>query len=242
MVDTDRNNVRFVATVDSIIVRFHARYCSFHPTEKEYIEICLCLSILWHFWYGKVNYDTSSDNINCESSLFNLISSETYHFLTKSTPCNLRKRTSRRCRISIMRILGWWLWFYPRGAHFVWHGSPMLEHKFAENGVFLSNGARESRTAIWGVKVKKIPPKGLDFTIILPGILRACSPSREIIGNDTLVKSNNSQNCPPEGNGVHFIFEVDSILIFSEESDGVDHFLKKGAQHANFGPFLAAHE
>ena len=107
MVDTDRNNVRFVATVDSIIVRFHARYCSFHPTEKEYIEICLCLSILWHFWYGKVNYDTSSDNINCESSLFNLISSETYHFLTKSTPCNLRKRTSRRCRISIMRILGW---------------------------------------------------------------------------------------------------------------------------------------
>ena len=24
----------------------------------------------------------------------------------------------------------------------------MLEHKFAENGVFLSNGARESRTAI----------------------------------------------------------------------------------------------
>ena len=106
MVDTDRNNVRFVATVDSIIVRFHARYCSFHPTEKEYIEICLCLSILWHFWYGKVNYDTSSDNINCESSLFNLISSETYHFLTKSTPCNLRKRTSRRCRISIMRILG----------------------------------------------------------------------------------------------------------------------------------------
>ena len=110
MVDTDRNNVRFVATVDSIIVRFHARYCSFHPTEKEYIEICLCLSILWHFWYGKVNYDTSSDNINCESSLFNLISSETYHFLTRSTPCNLRKRTSRRCRISIMRILGWWLW------------------------------------------------------------------------------------------------------------------------------------
>ena len=72
MVDTDRNNVRFVATVDSIIVRFHARYCSFHPTEKEYIEICLCLSILWHFWYGKVNYDTSSDNINCESSFFNL--------------------------------------------------------------------------------------------------------------------------------------------------------------------------
>ena len=129
-----------------------------------------------------------------------------------------------------------------RGVHFVWHGSPMLEHKFAENGVFLSNGARESRTAIWGVKVKKNPRKGLYFTIILPGILRACSPSREIIGNDTLVKSNNSQNCPPEGNGVHFIFEVDSILIFSEESDGVDHFLKKGAQHANFGPFLAAHE
>ena len=47
----------------------------------------------------------------------------------------------------------------------------MLEHKFAENGVFLSNGARESRTAIWGVKVKKNPRKGLDLTIILPGIL-----------------------------------------------------------------------
>ena len=132
--------------------------------------------------------------------------------------------------------------FYSRGVHFVWHGSPMLEHKFAENGVFLSNGARESRTAIWGVKVKKNPRKGLDFTMILLGILRACSPSREIIGNDTLVKSNNSQNCPPEGNGVHFIFEVDSILLFSEESDGVDHFLKKGAQRANFGPFLVAHE
>ena len=117
MVDTDRNNVRFVATVDSIIVRFHARYCSFHPTEKEYIEICLCLSILWHFCYGKVNYDTSSDNINCESSLFNLISSETYHFLTISTPCNLRKRTSRRCRISIIRILGWWLWYRDRWKH-----------------------------------------------------------------------------------------------------------------------------
>ena len=59
----------------------------------------------------------------------------------------------------------------------------MLEHKFAENGVFLSNAARESRTAIWGVKVKKNPRKGLDLTIILPGILRACSFSREMIGN-----------------------------------------------------------
>ena len=132
MVDTDRNNVRFVATVDSIIVRFHARYCSFHPTEKEYIEICLCLSNLWLFWYGKVNYDTSSDNINCESSLFNLISSETYHFLTKSTPCNLRKRTSRRCRISIMRILGWWLWMYQVSNadmdEALQHNSPSMEH------------------------------------------------------------------------------------------------------------------
>ena len=53
MVDTDRNNVRFVATVDSIIVRFHARYCSFHPTEKEYIEICLCFPFCRIFDTGK---------------------------------------------------------------------------------------------------------------------------------------------------------------------------------------------
>ena len=45
-----------------------------------------------------------------------------------------------------------------------------------------------------------------------------------------------SQNSPPEGNGVHFMFEVVSRLIFSEESDGADHFLKKGAQNAHFGP------
>ena len=117
----------------------------------------------------------------------------------------------------------------------------MLEHKFAENGVFLRNGARESRTAIWGVKVKKNPRKGLYLTIILPGILRACSFSREIIGNETLVKSNNSrsQNCPPKGNGVHFIFEVDSRLFLSEESDGANHSLKKGAKHVYFGSFLA---
>ena len=47
-----------------------------------------------------------------------------------------------------------------------------------------------------------------------------------------------SQNSPPEGNGVHFMFEVVSRLTFSEESDGADHFLKKGAQHAHFGPFF----
>ena len=45
----------------------------------------------------------------------------------------------------------------------------MLEHKFAENGVFFSNGARKSRTAIWGVKSKENPRKGLYLTIILPG-------------------------------------------------------------------------
>ena len=91
------------------------------------------------------------------------------------------------------------------------------------------------------IKVKKNPRKGLDLKIILPGILRACSFSRKIIGNETLVKSNNSrsQNCPPEGNGVHFIFEVDSRLFLSEESDGANHFLKKGAQHVYFGSFLA---
>ena len=37
---------------------------------------------------------------------------------------------------------------------------------------------------------------------------------------------------PPEGNGVHFMFEVVSRLRFSEESYGADHFLKTGAQHA----------
>ena len=50
-----------------------------------------------------------------------------------------------------------------------------------------------------------------------------------------------SQNSPPEGNGVHFMFEVVSrLLFFSEESDGADHFFwKKGTKHAHFGPFLA---
>ena len=48
-----------------------------------------------------------------------------------------------------------------------------------------------------------------------------------------------SQNSPPEGNGVHFMFEVVSGLLFSEESDGADHVLTKGAQHAHVGPFLA---
>ena len=46
-----------------------------------------------------------------------------------------------------------------------------------------------------------------------------------------------SQNCPPEENGVHFMFEEVYRPIL--ESDGADHFLKKGAQHAHFGPFLA---
>ena len=40
-----------------------------------------------------------------------------------------------------------------------------------------------------------------------------------------------SQNSPPEGNGVHFMFEDVSRLLFSEESDG--------AERALFGPFLA---
>ena len=35
-----------------------------------------------------------------------------------------------------------------------------------------------------------------------------------------------SQNSPPQGNGVHFMFEVVSKRLFSEESDGADHFLK----------------
>ena len=47
-----------------------------------------------------------------------------------------------------------------------------------------------------------------------------------------------SQNSPPEGNGVHFMFADVSRPVFSEESEGADHFLKKGAQHAHFGPFL----
>ena len=37
----------------------------------------------------------------------------------------------------------------------------------------------------------------------------------------------------------HFMFEVVFRLLFSEESEGADHCLKKGAQHAHFGPFLA---
>ncbi len=41
-----------------------------------------------------------------------------------------------------------------------------------------------------------------------------------------------SQNCALEGNGVHFMFGVDSRVIFSQESDGAGRFLKKGAQHA----------
>ena len=42
-----------------------------------------------------------------------------------------------------------------------------------------------------------------------------------------------SQNSPPEGNGVHFMFAYVSRPVFSGES-----FLQKGAQHAHFGPFL----
>ena len=50
-----------------------------------------------------------------------------------------------------------------------------------------------------------------------------------------------SQNSPPEGKGFHFMFKVVSRLLFPEESDGADHFLKKGAKHAHFSP-LFAHE
>ena len=46
-----------------------------------------------------------------------------------------------------------------------------------------------------------------------------------------------SQNSPPEGNGVHFMFADVSKPVFSEESEGVDHFLKKDVQHAHFCPF-----
>ena len=52
-----------------------------------------------------------------------------------------------------------------------------------------------------------------------------------------LLALSRSQNSPPEGNGVHFMFEVASRLFFSEESDGADHFLKKGAQHAHLAHF-----
>ena len=45
-----------------------------------------------------------------------------------------------------------------------------------------------------------------------------------------------SQNWAPEGNGVHFMFEAVSRSLFSEECDDADHFLKKGAQYAHFGP------
>ena len=47
-----------------------------------------------------------------------------------------------------------------------------------------------------------------------------------------------SQNSPPEGNGVHFMFADVSRPVFFEESESADHFLKKGAQNAHFGPFL----
>ena len=39
-----------------------------------------------------------------------------------------------------------------------------------------------------------------------------------------LITVSRSQNSPPEGNGVHFMFEVVSRLLFSAESGGADHF------------------
>ena len=58
-------------------------------------------------------------------------------------------------------------------------------------------------------------------------------------GNFVFTKGySRSQNSPPQGNGVHFMFADVSRPVFSEESEGADHFLKKGAQHAHFGPFL----
>ena len=47
-----------------------------------------------------------------------------------------------------------------------------------------------------------------------------------------------SQNSPPEGNGVHFMFEVVSKLLLSEESDGADHFLKKRCPTCPFWPIF----
>ena len=52
----------------------------------------------------------------------------------------------------------------------------------------------------------------------------------------TSIEYSRSQNSPPDGNGVHFMFEVVSRLLFSEESDGADHFLKKMCPTC---PFLA---
>ena len=47
-----------------------------------------------------------------------------------------------------------------------------------------------------------------------------------------------SQNSPPGGNGVHFMFEVVSRLLFLGNPMVPTTFLK-GAQHAHFGPFVA---
>ena len=38
------------------------------------------------------------------------------------------------------------------------------------------------------------------------------------------------------GNGVHLFLQMDSKVEFDAESDGVDRFLKNGAQSAHFGP------
>ena len=59
--------------------------------------------------------------------------------------------------------------------------------------------------------------------------------SKSKLGSDCKYYSR-SQNSPPEGNGVHFMFEVVSRPLFGEEYGGADHFLKKGAQNAHFGP------
>ena len=47
-----------------------------------------------------------------------------------------------------------------------------------------------------------------------------------------------SQNSPPEGKGFHFMFKVVSRLLFPEESDGADHFLKKRCPTCPFWPIV----
>ena len=47
-----------------------------------------------------------------------------------------------------------------------------------------------------------------------------------------------SHNRAPDGNGVHFMFEVVSRLFLSEESDGADHFLKQKCPTCLFWPIF----
>ena len=55
-------------------------------------------------------------------------------------------------------------------------------------------------------------------------MLKACKPSPMACSFQTLMCSSRSQNWAPEGNGVHFMVEVVSRILFTEESDGVTTF------------------